>query len=174
GPGAAGRGRRDPGVPPADRRADAAGRRRPAAVRGRAAPPEDRVRRRHPAGRLPVHRRTLDHRRQRSPPEGIRQRLSAAHGARRRGCARLPLHVALRRAAGAGALPQDPLPSAARTRGPGAGGPAVNDRAMRPLTDLPRDVASRMHTVFSDIDDTLTTPGQLSVEAYAALAVLTP
>jgi len=43
---------------------------------------------------------------------------------------------------------------------------------MRPLTDLPRDVASRMHTVFSDIDDTLTTHGQLSVEAYAALAML--
>ena len=33
--------------------------------------------------------------------------------------------------------------------------------ALRPLTDLPRAVAAGMHTVFSDIDDTLTTDGQL-------------
>ena len=34
---------------------------------------------------------------------------------------------------------------------------------------MPREIAARVHTVFSDIDDTLTTHGQLTVEAYAAL-----
>ena len=41
--------------------------------------------------------------------------------------------------------------------------------ALRPLTDLPRAVAAGMHTVFSDIDDTLTTDGQLPPVAYTAL-----
>lgn len=40
---------------------------------------------------------------------------------------------------------------------------------MRPLTEMPREVAARIHTVFADIDDTLTTHGQLTVEGYAAL-----
>src|SRR3569623_2264467 len=40
---------------------------------------------------------------------------------------------------------------------------------MRPLSSMPRDVAARIHTLFADIDDTLTTHGKLSVEAYAAL-----
>jgi HAD superfamily hydrolase (TIGR01484 family) len=40
---------------------------------------------------------------------------------------------------------------------------------MRPLKDMPRETAARIHTVFSDIDDTLTTHGQLTVDAYAAL-----
>ena len=44
--------------------------------------------------------------------------------------------------------------------------------AMRPLASMPRDVAAAVHTVFSDIDDTLTTEGRLTVEAYAALAAL--
>ena len=43
---------------------------------------------------------------------------------------------------------------------------------MRPLSQMPAAVAARIHTVFSDIDDTLTTDGQLTVEAYAALAAL--
>lgn len=43
---------------------------------------------------------------------------------------------------------------------------------MRPLSDLPRAVAAQMHTVFSDIDDTLTTDGQLTPQAYAAMDVL--
>ena len=40
---------------------------------------------------------------------------------------------------------------------------------MLPLQQLPRAVAAGMHTVFSDIDDTLTTDGQLPPIAYAAL-----
>jgi HAD superfamily hydrolase (TIGR01484 family) len=40
---------------------------------------------------------------------------------------------------------------------------------MQPLRQLPRPVAARTHTVFSDIDDTLTTDGQLTPPAYAAL-----
>lgn len=40
---------------------------------------------------------------------------------------------------------------------------------MRPLSELPRAIAAKMHTVFSDIDDTLTTDGQLMPVAYAAL-----
>jgi predicted mannosyl-3-phosphoglycerate phosphatase (HAD superfamily) len=43
---------------------------------------------------------------------------------------------------------------------------------MRPLAGMPREVAAGIHTVFSDIDDTLTTEGQLTVEAYAALQAL--
>src|SRR5450830_1614471 len=40
---------------------------------------------------------------------------------------------------------------------------------LRPLSELPRAIAASVHTVFSDIDDTLTTDGQLTVQAYAAL-----
>jgi HAD superfamily hydrolase (TIGR01484 family) len=43
---------------------------------------------------------------------------------------------------------------------------------MRPLADMPRTVAAAIHTVFSDIDDTVTTEGRLTVEAYAALEAL--
>lgn len=43
---------------------------------------------------------------------------------------------------------------------------------MRPLAEMPRAVAAAIHTVFSDIDDTLTTDGQLTVPAYAALTRL--
>jgi len=43
---------------------------------------------------------------------------------------------------------------------------------MRPLSQMPAAVAARIHTVFSDIDDTLTTDGQLTAQAYAALAAL--
>ncbi len=40
---------------------------------------------------------------------------------------------------------------------------------MLPLQQLARGVAANMHTVFSDIDDTLTTDGRLTPPAYAAL-----
>ncbi len=40
---------------------------------------------------------------------------------------------------------------------------------MKPLDTMPRDVAASIHTVLSDIDDTLTTDGRLTVQAYAAL-----
>ena len=43
---------------------------------------------------------------------------------------------------------------------------------MRPLSEMPASVAAGIHTLFSDIDDTLTTEGRLTVEAYAALAAL--
>ena len=43
---------------------------------------------------------------------------------------------------------------------------------MRPLSDLPRAVATGAHTVFSDIDDTLTTDGRLTPPAYAAMDAL--
>ena len=43
---------------------------------------------------------------------------------------------------------------------------------MQPLAKMPRDVAASIHTVFSDIDDTLTTEGKLTVEGYAALQEL--
>ncbi|HEY8050996.1 MAG TPA: HAD-IIB family hydrolase [Ramlibacter sp.] len=43
---------------------------------------------------------------------------------------------------------------------------------MQPLDTMPRDTAARIHTLFSDIDDTLTTHGKLTVEAYAALEAL--
>ncbi|MGE4242196.1 HAD family hydrolase [Ramlibacter sp.] len=43
---------------------------------------------------------------------------------------------------------------------------------MKPLADMPREVAAAIHTVFSDIDDTLTTEGRLTVEAYGALQAL--
>lgn len=40
---------------------------------------------------------------------------------------------------------------------------------MRELTELTANVAAGIHTVFSDIDDTLTTEGRLPPPAYAAL-----
>ena len=44
--------------------------------------------------------------------------------------------------------------------------------SLKPLSDLPHAVARGVHTVFSDIDDTLTTDGQLTPLAYAALGDL--
>jgi HAD superfamily hydrolase (TIGR01484 family) len=43
---------------------------------------------------------------------------------------------------------------------------------MQALASMPRNVAARIHTLFADIDDTLTTHGKLTVEAYAALESL--
>lgn len=43
---------------------------------------------------------------------------------------------------------------------------------MRPLTDLPLEIAARIEVVFADIDDTLTTDGRLTAAAYAALESL--
>jgi hypothetical protein len=40
---------------------------------------------------------------------------------------------------------------------------------MRPLSEMPCAIAAGMHTVFSDIDDTVTTDGHLTPQAYAAL-----
>jgi HAD superfamily hydrolase (TIGR01484 family) len=42
----------------------------------------------------------------------------------------------------------------------------------RPLAELPAATAAAFHTVFTDIDDTLTTDGRLTADAYAALAAL--
>ncbi|MDP1901546.1 MAG: HAD-IIB family hydrolase [Rubrivivax sp.] len=42
----------------------------------------------------------------------------------------------------------------------------------RPLAELPAHVAAGMHTVLTDIDDTLSTAGRLTAEAYAALDAL--
>ncbi len=41
---------------------------------------------------------------------------------------------------------------------------------MQPITDLPHDVAANLIGVFADIDDTITTDGYLTPEAYAAMA----
>lgn len=41
--------------------------------------------------------------------------------------------------------------------------------SLRPLSDMPRAIATAMHTVFSDIDDTITTDGCLTPQAYAAM-----
>ncbi|MGI9385529.1 MAG: HAD-IIB family hydrolase [Methyloligellaceae bacterium] len=43
---------------------------------------------------------------------------------------------------------------------------------MRPLSECPSDVLSRTEGVLADIDDTLTTDGQLKATAYAALEAL--
>jgi len=43
---------------------------------------------------------------------------------------------------------------------------------MRPLADFPRAARAAVRGVFLDIDDTLTTDGQLTAEAYGALARL--
>jgi hydroxymethylpyrimidine pyrophosphatase-like HAD family hydrolase len=40
---------------------------------------------------------------------------------------------------------------------------------MRPVLDMPLDVAARVSVLFCDIDDTLTNEGRLPAEAYAAL-----
>jgi HAD superfamily hydrolase (TIGR01484 family) len=45
-------------------------------------------------------------------------------------------------------------------------------QAMLPLSQMPVPVAAGIHTLFSDIDDTLTTDGRLTVKAYAAMAAL--
>jgi HAD superfamily hydrolase (TIGR01484 family) len=47
-----------------------------------------------------------------------------------------------------------------------------DEMPMRPLSEMPASLAAGIHTLFSDIDDTLTTEGRLTVEAYAALAAL--
>ncbi len=44
---------------------------------------------------------------------------------------------------------------------------------MRPIADMPLDVAGRIRVVFTDIDDTLTTEGRLPACAYQALEDLT-
>ena len=41
--------------------------------------------------------------------------------------------------------------------------------SLRPLDQMPREVAQSVHTVLLDIDDTLTTHGRLTAPAYAAL-----
>lgn len=43
---------------------------------------------------------------------------------------------------------------------------------MQPLAQMPRATAAAVHTVFSDIDDTVTTDGRLTAEAYGALEQL--
>jgi hypothetical protein len=43
---------------------------------------------------------------------------------------------------------------------------------MRPLEELDRSALARVRGVFADIDDTLTTDGRLTAQAYAALAAL--
>jgi len=43
---------------------------------------------------------------------------------------------------------------------------------MRPLAEMPRDAAGAVRGVLCDIDDTLTTEGRLTAEAYAALGRL--
>jgi hypothetical protein len=43
---------------------------------------------------------------------------------------------------------------------------------MRPLEELDRSALARVRGVFADIDDTLTTEGRLTAQAYAALAAL--
>src|SRR5215207_8769232 len=40
---------------------------------------------------------------------------------------------------------------------------------MRPLTELPAHVRSRVRAVLFDIDDTITTDGHLTAEAYGAI-----
>lgn len=43
---------------------------------------------------------------------------------------------------------------------------------MQPLAAMPPALAAGFHTLLTDIDDTLTTEGQLTAEAYSALAAL--
>jgi len=43
---------------------------------------------------------------------------------------------------------------------------------MKPLNQLPREQARQVTTVLTDIDDTLTTGGKLSAQAYEALESL--
>ncbi len=42
----------------------------------------------------------------------------------------------------------------------------------RPIAEFPRAAAAAVHTVFADVDDTLTTGGRLTAEAYSALEAL--
>ena len=42
----------------------------------------------------------------------------------------------------------------------------------RPLTEFPRAAAAAVHTVLADIDDTLTTDGRLTAQAYGAIEAL--
>jgi HAD superfamily hydrolase (TIGR01484 family) len=44
--------------------------------------------------------------------------------------------------------------------------------SLRPLVELPAAIAASVHTVLTDIDDTLTTLGRLTAAAYAALESL--
>jgi HAD superfamily hydrolase (TIGR01484 family) len=53
-----------------------------------------------------------------------------------------------------------------------SGASAPQRLALQPLRDMPRAVAAGMHTVLTDIDDTLTTEGRLTAAAYAALDAL--
>src|SRR4051812_31060147 len=40
---------------------------------------------------------------------------------------------------------------------------------MKPLSSMPQEIAAAVHTLFADIDDTISTQGRVTVEAYAAL-----
>ena len=44
-----------------------------------------------------------------------------------------------------------------------------SEETMRPIQDIPVEVCQRIQTVFSDIDDTMTTEGQLPAAAYDAI-----
>ena len=44
--------------------------------------------------------------------------------------------------------------------------------SLRPLADLPSTVAASFHTLLTDIDDTLSSDGRLTAEAYSALQAL--
>jgi hypothetical protein len=43
---------------------------------------------------------------------------------------------------------------------------------MRPLSEMPAATAAGIHTIFTDIDDTMTSEGRLPAEAYSALEAL--
>ena len=43
---------------------------------------------------------------------------------------------------------------------------------MRPVSEMPNQVAAQIRCVFTDIDDTLTTAGRLPAAAFAALEQL--
>ncbi|HBQ16036.1 MAG TPA: HAD family hydrolase, partial [Myxococcales bacterium] len=43
---------------------------------------------------------------------------------------------------------------------------------MKPLAQLPRELAASLRGVIFDVDDTLTTRGRLTAEAYGALTAL--
>ncbi len=42
---------------------------------------------------------------------------------------------------------------------------------MKPIAEMPEDVRAQIRGVFLDIDDTLSTDGHLTAEAYAALGL---
>jgi len=50
--------------------------------------------------------------------------------------------------------------------------PEAQCERLRPLAQMPRATAAAVHTVLTDIDDTLTTDGRLTAPAYAALQAL--